>query len=102
MVDANVIKKYSKSVITNSQYDRLSIMHYHIPEQIVNDPSYATDYNYELSEMDKAFVKSYYSISKPKPKPPKEKPDNDVRTDRPMGGFNRFFRKVSNVFSNIF
>lgn len=51
---------YTTDQTNHTMYDPLSIMVLEIPSMIVSDPSYATTYNRELSEMDKNFIDSLY------------------------------------------
>lgn len=51
---------YTTDQTNHTTYDPLSIMVLEIPSMIVSDPSYATTYNRELSEMDKNFIDSLY------------------------------------------
>lgn len=70
-VDHNIFRRYSAGVITNSAYDKYSIMHYPIKETWVTDPSFAVGWNRQLSPTDIAFVRKVYSKPKPKPKEPR-------------------------------
>lgn len=51
---------YTTDQTNYTTYDPLSIMVLEIPSMIVSDPSYATTYNRELSEIDKNFIDSLY------------------------------------------
>jgi hypothetical protein len=59
-VDHNFFNIYSQRKITNSSYDRKSIMHYSILPDWVLDPTFAVPLNYELSNADKAFIRQVY------------------------------------------
>lgn len=57
--------------LTNGGYDRLSIMEYPIPAELVTDPRAAVGWNQRLSEGDKAFVARIYPGAwAPAPTPP--------------------------------
>jgi hypothetical protein len=60
-VDNNLFAKYSKTLTKYSQFDKKSIMLYPIPSQFVTDPNFAVPFrNTELSETDKAFMRTVY------------------------------------------
>jgi serralysin len=60
-VDAQVFRKYSAFPVTNfSDYDRLSIMHYAIPEAFVLDPSDAVGWNTSRSPTDRRYAALWY------------------------------------------
>lgn len=60
-VDAQVFRKYSAFPVTNfSAYDRLSIMHYAIPEAFVLDPSDAVGWNTSRSPTDRRYAALWY------------------------------------------
>ncbi|HSU26841.1 MAG TPA: M12 family metallopeptidase [Chitinophagaceae bacterium] len=59
MVDSNVFKKYSATETNSSAYDRLSIMHYFFPADLVTDHSLFTD-NTNLSATDMEFARKVY------------------------------------------
>ena len=75
-IRANVLNRYSRTVVTNSKYDRNSIMIYPISEDLLTDPSYAVEATNELSETDKAFIRKVYNTPRPKKAPPKVADDN--------------------------
>lgn len=73
MVDRNIFTRYAASKISNSKYDRLSIMHYPIPAELLYDPSAAVGWNTQLSATDIKFIKIYY----PQPPPPKKEREHE-------------------------
>lgn len=60
-VRENLFKKYSSGTITNSQFDRESIMLYPIDPLFTLD-GFSAEWNTELSENDKLFIQNAYSI----------------------------------------
>lgn len=59
-VDNNIFKKYNSTQLNVSNYDRASIMHYAIPNELtVGD--WEIRWNTSLSEIDKVFMKGQYS-----------------------------------------
>jgi serralysin len=58
-VDSQVFAKYAEG-ITNTAWDRLSIMEYPIPAALITDPRYAVGWNHDLSETDKSFIALLY------------------------------------------
>lgn len=59
-VDNNIFKKYSSNQLNVSNYDRASIMHYAVPNELtVGD--WEVVWNTFLSETDKVFMKRQYS-----------------------------------------
>lgn len=63
-VDRNIFLRYSKFEISNSKYDKLSIMHYAFPAILLTDPSAEVGWNTQLSKTDISFIKKYYEITK--------------------------------------
>ncbi len=59
-VDRNIFYRYSKSKITNSKYDKLSIMHYAFPAILLTNPSAEIGWNTVLSKQDISFIIKYY------------------------------------------
>jgi len=59
MTDAQLFKKYSLSYTNGTTYDPKSIMHYPISPWETKD-HYSVDWNYELSEGDKALIAALY------------------------------------------
>lgn len=57
--DAQLFKKYSISYTNGTKYDPKSIMHYPIPKWDTED-GYSVDWNYELSDGDKALIAALY------------------------------------------
>jgi len=55
----NILKKYSKTETQFTTYDRLSIMHYSIPAELILSGK-TVGWNTDLSENDKAFAKKIY------------------------------------------
>jgi len=74
-VDQNIFIKYSKSQTQYSSYDKLSIMHYAIPADLLFDPTQAVGWNTVLSAMDKSFISAFYPF--PKKEAKKEEKKND-------------------------
>lgn len=64
-VDRNVFKRYNHQITQYSSYDRLSIMHYSVPDEHTIG-SYQVPWNTVLSETDKKFIAQIY----PKPSQP--------------------------------
>jgi len=62
-VDHNVFDRMAPAEITNSKYDKLSIMHYFFPKEWTLDAT-AFKENNALSEMDKAFISRQYPKAK--------------------------------------
>jgi serralysin len=60
-VDVNIFQRYSTLTTNSSQYDRLSIMHYAIPRELLTDPRFAVGWNTRLSATDRAFMRQQYS-----------------------------------------
>jgi len=59
-VDNNIFKKYGSDQLNTSTYDRASIMHYAVPNELtVGD--WEIGWNTMLSETDKAFMRSQYA-----------------------------------------
>ena len=59
MVDRNIFAKYSKTITNFSQYDKNSIMHYGIPNELtIGD--FEVGWNTVLSEVDKEFITDQY------------------------------------------
>jgi serralysin len=56
----NVLARYRSDEVNASVYDRRSIMHYPIPPELLRDPNYAVGWNTELSERDRAFIRTQY------------------------------------------
>lgn len=54
-VDNNLFSKYDSSLVTNSQYDPESIMHYPINSNLTLN-NFSVGYNTELSDLDKEFI----------------------------------------------
>ncbi|WP_426291993.1 hypothetical protein ACN9ML_18335 [Dyadobacter endophyticus] len=63
-VESNIFAKYSRGV-SNSSYDKESIMHYAIPAYLLTDPAYAVGWNRELSKTDIAFIGQLYPVIPP-------------------------------------
>ena len=59
VIDHNIFEEYSKTATNSSSYDRLSIMHYFFPPELVTDGSVFTN-NTNLSAIDKQFAKQVY------------------------------------------
>lgn len=59
-VNTNIFNRYRSRSTQYSAYDKLSIMHYAIPAVLLTDPSYASDWNYVLSETDKNFIRTFH------------------------------------------
>ncbi len=55
-----VIRRYSVDMVTATQRDPKSIMHYPVPAELLTDPSKAVGFNTDLSAGDKAFLRSIY------------------------------------------
>lgn len=60
MVDFNVLQHYDSTVVTNSTFDRQSIMLYATSASLLTDPSQAVGWNYYLSPTDKSFIGTIY------------------------------------------
>lgn len=58
-VDDNVFKKFTQAEITNSNFDRNSIMLYPIPPEFTTD-GFSVGWNTDLSPIDIAFIQSNY------------------------------------------
>ncbi len=58
-VDSNILKKYSNTETNSSSYDKLSIMHYYFPKDLVTDGSLFTE-NTNLSVTDMQFAGVVY------------------------------------------
>ncbi len=85
MVNHNILNVYSTRTVTNSAYDKESIMHYSISEDLVLDPSFAVFGNYEISQLDKSFISNFYNTRKPKPKPKPESKADGKKGPEPVG-----------------
>jgi len=59
MVDGNVLFRYGPTQTVHTRFDPRSIMLYAIPAELT-DGVYHTDWNWELSELDKAFISRMY------------------------------------------
>lgn len=59
MVDQNIFVKYGATLISNSQYDPHSIMHYPIPEAFTTD-EHTVGWNNILSHQDIVFIRQQY------------------------------------------
>lgn len=59
-VDQQVFARYDSGAITNTVWDRRSIMEYPIPANLVTDPTYAVGWNQQLSPMDIRFIGALY------------------------------------------
>lgn len=59
-VDQQVFARYDATTITNTAWDKHSIMEYPIPPALVTDPSFAVEWNEQLSPMDLAFIRALY------------------------------------------
>ncbi|WP_443936629.1 M12 family metallopeptidase [Pedobacter sp. MW01-1-1] len=58
-IDSNLFKKYNETQTNFSEYDRYSIMHYTIPNELtIGD--FEVKSNYQLSSKDKEFIASVY------------------------------------------
>lgn len=58
-VDHNIFRKYAASQLNASAYDKLSIMHYAVPNDLTIG-EFEVDWNTQLSENDKALVERVY------------------------------------------
>jgi hypothetical protein len=63
-VDQQVFGRYDGTTITNTAWDKNSIMEYPIPAQLVTDPKYVVGWNQVLSPTDKAFIATLYPRTK--------------------------------------
>jgi hypothetical protein len=59
-VDQQVFEKYDQAEISNTTWDKQSIMEYPIPRPLVKDPAYAVGWNRSLSAQDIAFIGTLY------------------------------------------
>jgi hypothetical protein len=59
-IDAQVFEQYNAATITNTAWDKYSIMEYPIPAELLTDPSFAVGWNQALSPTDIAFISSLY------------------------------------------
>jgi hypothetical protein len=59
-VDAQVFSAYARSQLNSGAYDRLSIMHYAIPAELLQAGATPVGWNTKLSARDKVFVASQY------------------------------------------
>lgn len=59
-VDDQVFSVYAQSTLNSTRYDRLSIMHYAIPAELLLPGSTAVGWNRRLSASDKTFIRSQY------------------------------------------
>jgi len=57
---ANVLDRLDSRTLTNGGYDRLSIMQYPVPPELLSDPRKAIGWNLALSEGDKRFISTIY------------------------------------------
>ncbi len=70
-VDNNLFSKYSSNLITNSEYDPDSIMHYPINNNLTLN-NFSVGYNRELSTLDKEFIGITYPFETTTPEEPEE------------------------------
>jgi serralysin len=63
MVDAVVLRKLDESVNTSDEYDRYSIMHYHIVPRLVTDKTFVAGTTSFLSEKDRRLARRLYGYS---------------------------------------
>lgn len=59
-VDEQVFAKYDSTTITNTVWDKHSIMEYPIPARLVTDPSFVVGWNQTISPSDMAFIRTLY------------------------------------------
>lgn len=83
-VDQNIFRRYSKSETQYSAYDKLSIMHYAIPANLLLDPTQEVGWNTVLSEIDKSFIGKFYPFANEETK--KEKKNDGNHTGDIQGG----------------
>lgn len=76
-VDQNIFRRYSKSETQYSAYDKLSIMHYPIPVELLSDSSQVVGWNTALSAMDKSFIGTFYPFPSRVVKREKKERKND-------------------------
>lgn len=60
-IERNIFTRYNESSVNRTRYDPDSIMHYAIPASLLTDPSYATSWNTNLSNLDLAMVDFLFS-----------------------------------------
>lgn len=59
-VDSNIFARYAANQLNMTSYDKLSIMHYAVPAELLTDPSKAVGWNTQLSANDKVLAKTVY------------------------------------------
>jgi serralysin len=62
-VDQQVFAKYDGTTISNSVWDKHSVMEYPIPTELVTDPAFSVGWNQVLSPTDIAFISNLYPRS---------------------------------------
>jgi hypothetical protein len=63
-VDDQIFSHYTGEQVSATAHDPLSIMHYHVDKSWTED-GLSVDWNYKLSELDKAFIRKMYPPSSP-------------------------------------
>ncbi|MGL6008984.1 MAG: M12 family metallopeptidase [Culicoidibacterales bacterium] len=58
-IEDNIFKKYDKDSVKSTRYDKLSIMHYPIPNAFTIG-NYEVPWNSSISELDKVFMRQVY------------------------------------------
>ena len=62
-VDRNIFYRYDDTTTNYSTYDPLSIMHYRIDDTLTKG-TFSTDWNFQLSDTDKKFIKKIYPMGR--------------------------------------
>lgn len=97
-VDNNLFFKYSSNLITNSEYDPDSIMHYPINNNLTLN-NFSVGYNTELSDLDKEFIGITYPFGTTNPNP--DEPDTPTTNSGDNVALGRTTSQSSTAYSGI-